>query len=137
MGDRSGSTRFEARFESALQAYQKTTGVTLVEHPLAVQLHNYHSVDSIITFLRYEARPFRDLQGSDRMMKSIESIASILYTLSTTTSLGEAIGPVRQNTLMSCTTPLTVFFLAIPTCESNTRWPRYTTRCVCRFLVRV
>ena len=109
MADHSGSTRFRARFESALQAYKQTTGVTLAEHPLAVQLQNCHSDDSIIILLKYEARPFSDLPGNDRIMESIESIMSIVSTLCSTASLGEAIGLVRQNAPMGCPTSLSVF----------------------------
>jgi hypothetical protein len=108
MGDHSESTRIRARFESALQAYQKTTGITLAEHTLAVQLQNCHSVDSITTLLKYEARAFCDLQGGDRIMKSIESTVSILYSLSATAFLGEVIGLVRQKALMGCSVSLTV-----------------------------
>jgi hypothetical protein len=109
MTDHSWSTRFRARFMSALQAYKQTTGVTLIEHPLAVQLQNCHSDDSIIILLKYEARPFSDLPGSDRIMESIESIVSILSTLCASASLGEGIGLVRQNASMGCPTSLSVF----------------------------
>ncbi len=97
MGDHSGPTCFRDRFESTLQAYQKTTGIILAEHPLAVQLQSCHSIDSIVTLLRYETRAFSDLQleANDRIMKSTESVVSIFYTLSTTASLGDAISLVR------------------------------------------
>jgi len=96
MADPSASPHFQARFESALQAYQTKTGITLAEHALAVQLQSCHSVDSITTFLKYEAEAVSDFLGSDRTMESIESTVSILSTLSATASLGEAIGLVRR-----------------------------------------
>jgi hypothetical protein len=80
-----------------LKAYQTTTGVTLAEHPLAIQVQSCHSVEAITTLLKYEARTFSNIQGSERVMKSIERAVSILSTLSTTATLGEAIGLVRQN----------------------------------------
>ena len=113
MADHSRSTRFRARFMSALEAYKQTTGVTLIEHPLAVQLQNCHSVESITTLLKYEARPFSGLLGSDGMLASIESIVSILSTLSSSAPFGEAIGVVRQNALVGCSISLSVFS-AIP-----------------------
>ncbi len=131
MADHSRSTRFRARFMSALQAYKQTTGVTLIEHPLTVQLQNCHSVESITTLLKYEARPFSGLLGSDGMLTSIESIVSILSTLSSSAPFGEAIGLVRQNALMGCSISLSVF-AAIPTYESNPCWSRYPTCCMCR-----
>jgi hypothetical protein len=97
MADQSGSTHFRPRFESALQAYQETTGVTLAEHPLTVQLRNPRSVESefIRTILQCEARASSDLLGSDRTMRSIESIVSMLFTLSAASSFGDAIELVR------------------------------------------
>ena len=98
MPDHSGSSRFRERFEAALRTYQTTTGVTLAEHLLAVQVQSCHSFESISTLLKYEARAFSNLQGSDNIMKSIESTVSILSTLSVTasTTLGEASNLVRQ-----------------------------------------
>jgi hypothetical protein len=93
MGDQLGSTQFRALFESAFQAYEENTGVTLAEHPLAVQLHNCHDIESII-------RVFSDFRGNDRIMKLIERIVSMLSILSTTTALGMSIGVVRQKALM-------------------------------------
>ena len=130
MADESGSAHFQARFQSALEAYQKTTGVTLAESPVAVRLQNCDSVESITTLLLYEARAFSDFRGFDRITKAIQSTTSILSTLSATASLGHAIGIVRQKTLMECSRTLTVF-LAILTGESNTGWPCYTTCCMC------
>jgi len=102
MADQSGSTRFRARFESALQAYQETTGVTLAEHPLTAQLRNPRSAESesIRTILKCEARASSDLLGSDRTMRSIESTVSMLFTLSAAASFGDAIDLVRQQAPM-------------------------------------
>jgi hypothetical protein len=102
MADQSGSARFRTRFESALQAYQQTTGVILVEHPVAIQLRNPHSVESITTILKFEARTFSDLLGSDRIMKALEGTISNLFTLTATASFGDAIDLVRKNGLMAC-----------------------------------
>jgi hypothetical protein len=78
-----------------LRAYQEKTGVTLVEHPVAVQLQNRHSVQSITTIILYEARAFSNYQEFGRITKAIQSTLSILAALSTTASLGDAIGLVR------------------------------------------
>jgi hypothetical protein len=102
MADQSGSTRFRARFRSALQTYQQTTGVTLAEHPLAVQLQSCCSVESITTILTHEVRSPGGNLGSDGIVKSIESIVSILFTLSNTAAFGDAIGLVRQEAPMTC-----------------------------------
>jgi hypothetical protein len=96
MTDQSGSARFSSLFESALQSYEKKSGVMLAEHPLAVQLQTCHSVESIITLLQGQAQAFGDFRGSDRVMKSIKSTVSSLTRLASIASLGDAIGLVRQ-----------------------------------------
>jgi hypothetical protein len=96
MADQSQSACFRDRFESVLQTYQQTTGITLAEHPLAVELQSCHSVDSITAILKREARAPNGLLESDRVMKSIERIISMLSTFFATASFGDAIGLVRR-----------------------------------------
>lgn len=111
MDGQSGSARFQARFESTLQAYRKITGVTLAEHQAAVRLQNCDSVESITTLLLYEARAFSDFRGFDRITRAIQGVISILSTLCATASLGDAIGLVRQKALLAsrCRQTLTAF----------------------------
>jgi len=136
MAGRSRSTRSCALFEAALQDYQKNASVTLASHPLAMQLQSRHSVESITTILLGQAQSFREFPGSDRLMESIKSIVSILSRLSTTPSLGDAVGLVCHKALVAYSTALT-FFTAFPTCESNTRWSRHPTRGMGRSLVPI
>ena len=98
MGDQSVWGHFRPPFESALQAYEMKTGVTLSKHPLVLQLQECHTVDSITTVLQDQARNFGDFQQNDRMTKTIKATVSILFTLSATAPLGESMGPVRQLT---------------------------------------
>jgi hypothetical protein len=109
MGDQSGSARFLPLFESALQAYEKKTGIALAEHPLAVQLQSCHSVESVIAVLQGQAKIFSDFTGSDRILKSIKSTVSISTTLSATAPLGDALDLVRHKALVSYCTAHTVF----------------------------
>jgi len=82
---------------SALWAYEKQAGIALAENPIAVQLQNCHSVESIMTLLQRETQAFNTFRESDRIMKSIKTTVSELTTLDATTSLGEdAFGLVRQ-----------------------------------------
>ena len=99
MADQSRSARFQALFDSALQAYEKKTHIALAQHPLAMNLQNCQSVDDITTLLQGQAQAFNDFQESDRMMKAIKSIVSILTPLSQAVSLADAVGSVRQKTL--------------------------------------
>jgi hypothetical protein len=100
MADQTEPTRFRAHFESALHAYYETTGVSLAGHPLALQLQNPHSIESVITMLKDGAPASRDLLESDKIMKALESTIRMLFSLSATTSFGDTIGLVRKEVLI-------------------------------------
>ena len=101
MADQLGTARFRLRFESALQAFQQTTGVILAEHPLTVQLQHPHSIEAITAILKYEARVSSGLLGCDGIVKSIESTVSMLFSISATAPFSEAIVLVRKGALRS------------------------------------
>ena len=101
MADRSGPPHFQPLFESALQAYEKMTDITLAEHPLAVQLQSGDSAESITTtLLQGEPQVLSNFQEKDRITKSIKTIVSVITALSAMPSLGDALGLVRQTALM-------------------------------------
>ena len=102
MADQSGSTGFLPLYKSALQAYEKNAGITLAEHPLALQIQSCDSVESIASILQSQAQALGEFQGSDRVMKTIKSTVSILTRLSSTASLAVGAGLVRQHALMPC-----------------------------------
>jgi hypothetical protein len=87
MADQSQSSCFQELFESALQNYETKTGVTLTQHPLAVQLQSCQSIADITTLLQSQVQGVNSPQESDRIMKSIERILSILTPLSAAASL--------------------------------------------------
>jgi hypothetical protein len=95
MTDQSGSARFQALFESALQAYEKKTGITLAQHPLAVKLQSCRSVEDVTALLQGQAKAFSDFQANDRITKAIKTTISILTPLSDAASLADAVGLVR------------------------------------------
>jgi hypothetical protein len=96
MGDHLGWIHCRALFESALQAYEDTTGAGLAEHPLAVDLQNCRSIEFATVLLQLQAGAFSDFRGNDKIRKLIESIVSILFTLSGQGILGTSIGLVSQ-----------------------------------------
>jgi hypothetical protein len=104
------SAHLRTLFEPALQAYEERAGVSLAQHPLAINLQSCDTVEAITGHLRDHAQPFIDLQGSDRITVSIKSIVTILSKISSAPSLVDAFGPVRQNTFMPCLTPLTFIY---------------------------
>jgi hypothetical protein len=109
MDDQLGSTRFRALFESALQTYEKQTGITLAKHSLAIQLHSCRSLETITAFLKDQIPVSSDSEGVLRFMTSLKNIISILSTLSTSGAFDWAIGLVRQKKkpLMAFSTSLT------------------------------
>ena len=96
MTDTSGS-RLQVLFDTALQSYEKQTGMKLIDHPLATQLENCHSVDSILDVLQQQARAFTQCRGDNgKVMKSVRRAVHVLHALSSSTTLGEGVGLVCQ-----------------------------------------
>ena len=99
MGDQPQSSHFRVLFESALHDYQRQTGMTLANHPLAERLQNCDSVASVTAVLREQARAFSEFGRGDgrlRIMKPLKRVVSVLYLLSASTALSEDIRLVRQ-----------------------------------------
>jgi len=98
MSDRSRSSLFE----SALQDYERQTGIELVKHPLAERLEDCHSVESVVIVLQEQVQIIGDLRGGDddggRIMKSLRGAVLSLHTLSTSTPVGDVFGLVRLQT---------------------------------------
>ena len=103
----------QALFEPALRAYEIKTGVSLARHPLAIKLQNCDSIEAITGLLRDQARAFGDLQGSDKIMKSIKTTVSILSEFSSAALPTDAFGLVRQQGLTRLTS-LTVSLQTLP-----------------------
>lgn len=102
MSDHTGSSRFRALFEAAVQQYEKQTEIPLSRHPLAEQLQNCDSADSVIAVFQEQVRAFSEFRGSDRIMKSLKGVVSVLSTLSAVADLGDSIGLVRRMAPMGC-----------------------------------
>ena len=98
MGDQSGSVRYRSIFESALKAYENKTGITLLEHPLSVQLRTCDTAESIAALVQQQASALTgiEIQGKDRVMISIKNTVSISIKLYATASLDYAVGLVCQ-----------------------------------------
>jgi hypothetical protein len=100
------SSRLQVLFDAALQSYEKQTGMRLADHPLARQLDNCYSVDSIMDILQQQARAFTKFRRDEyKFMTSLKRAVHVLHALSSCTSLGEGVGLV-------CRMPI----LAIPSC---------------------
>ncbi len=121
------TSSFQLLFNAALQDYAKQTGTKLEDHPIAQQLKNCDSVDSISSVLQEHARRFQEFRGKDgKIMKSLKRAVHILYTLSNSTALGEGIGIVSPKSL-----PFSVPHvhpIAIPAGQSRICCLRYLAR---------
>jgi len=121
MSQLSSSSSFQALFGAALQDYEKRTGISLVNHPLAKQLEECDSLDSIIAIIREQAKDFREFRGDNgKLMKSVKRSVDVLYILSISTVLGEGVGVVRPKH-SSAILVLDSYSSAIPACESHIR----------------
>jgi hypothetical protein len=96
MSDQSGpsQSRLQALFEAALQDYEKQTGIILAKHPLAEQLQECDSVESVTAVLREQTQAFSEFRR-DKIMKPLKNAVSVLHKLSATADLGQSIGLVR------------------------------------------
>jgi hypothetical protein len=91
MSRQARSSRLPRIFGSALQDYEKTTKITLDNHPIADQLRYCHSVEATTKFIQNQAREFGHFRGSDRIMKSITNTVSVLCMLAATAGLSDAV----------------------------------------------
>src|ERR1019366_5756915 len=91
----SRSSHLRVLFEAALQDYENQTGIALAKHPLAEQLENCDSVESVTAVLREQTQAFSDFRGKDKVLKPLKDTVSVLYKLSTAADFGQAINLVR------------------------------------------
>ena len=130
MSQLSSSPSFQVLFSAALQDYENRTGISLVNHPLAKQLEECNSLDSIVAILREQAKGFRKVRGDNgKLMKSVNCSVDVLYILSISTVLGGGVGVVRPKQ-SSAFLVLDRYSPAIPACESHIRWNCHPTRCM-------
>ena len=80
MSDRSLPTGFRARFQSAVQEYARQTGIDLANDPLAQQLENCNSFESVVDVFQNLLQDFTAFNGS---------VSSGLQAFSVSSSLAE------------------------------------------------
>ena len=116
----SSSASFLLLYNSALQDYTTQTGTNLVDHPFAKRLETCESLDSITSILQESVRRVREYRMDDgKIIKSLKCAVHVLYTLSTSTVLGEGIGLVRPKPLIFPIYISDVYSIAIPTCKGG------------------
>src|SRR5260221_12723894 len=114
----SSSSSFQSLFNAALQKYGDQTGTKLDDHPIAKQLEDCDSLDSITSVLQEHAQRFAKSRGDDgRIMKCLKRTIHVLYTLSTSSVLGEGTALVRPTSLILILCPS-----CLPKSYSHNQW---------------
>ena len=131
MSDQPGPSRLQVLFQAALQDYERQTGIPLAKHPLAEQLQNCDSVESVTAVLREQTQAFSNFRGRDKVMELLKNTVSVLYKLSATADLGQAIGLVCLWELMGVRRFSDSHPIEFPACDCNTDGPCCPTLCTC------
>jgi hypothetical protein len=122
---------FQVLFEYALQDYERQTGITLANHPLAERLQTCQSAESVTALLQEQARALSQFRESDKIMGSLKNVVSVLSKISATAALGQDFGTVCLRLPIECSTdPINAYSIVIPTCGCDKYWPRYTAYCM-------
>jgi hypothetical protein len=95
MSDQLGPSQSRVLFEAALKDYEKQTGIDLAKNPLAEQLQNCDTVESITAILSEQAQAFNEFRGKDKVLKPLMKTVAVLYKLSSVANFGQDIGLVR------------------------------------------
>jgi hypothetical protein len=97
MSDQSGPSHFQDLFEAAFQDYEKQTGKTLANHPLAEKLQSCDSVESVTAALREQMETSNEIRGKDKVLKPLKNVLSVLHKLSSASAVnfGQHLGLVR------------------------------------------
>lgn len=90
----SGSSYLRVLFEAALKDFEKQTGMALATHPLAEQLQNCDSVESVTAVLHEQIQAFSKFRGKDEVIRPLKNAVSFLYKLSAVADFGQAMGLV-------------------------------------------
>ena len=91
------SPSLQLLFDAALQSYEKQSGMKLIDHPLARQLENCHSVDSIMDILQQQVHVLIEFRGGNgKVMNSLKRVVHVLLGLSTNTILSGGISLVSR-----------------------------------------
>jgi len=97
MSDPSGPSHFQELFEAAFREYEKQTGKTLVNHPLAEKLQSCDSVESVTAVLREQTETSSETRGKNKVLKPLMNVLSVLHKLSSASAVnfGQHLGLVR------------------------------------------
>ena len=87
MSNQSGSSRLRVLFQTALDDYEKKTGIELSNHPLAERLQDCNSVEAVTAILREQAQDLNKFQEKDKVLKPLKNILTVLHIISSVPSV--------------------------------------------------
>jgi hypothetical protein len=97
MSGQSGPSHLQTLFEAAFRDYERQTGKTLANHPLAEKLQSCHTVESVTDLLREQTETSGEIRGKDNVLKPLKNVLSVLHKLSSASAVnfGHHLGLVR------------------------------------------
>ena len=76
-------------FQTALDDYEKQTGIELTKHPLAERLQECNSVESVTDILREQAKDLDKFREKDRVLKPLKKVLTVLHLISSAPSVAD------------------------------------------------
>jgi len=77
------STDFQSILDAALDDYHKQTGIDLINHPVAEQLHNCRSPDDVAKLLLERESAFKDYRDKYRkLIDCLRPVVNIIHAFS-------------------------------------------------------
>ena len=98
MTDQSGSSHLRVLFQTALEDYEKQTGIELAKHHLAERLQDCNSVESVTDVLREQAKDFEKFREKDKVLKPLKKVLTVLHIISSVPS----VAGITQNFGLVC-----------------------------------
>ena len=128
MSDQSESSHLRVLFQTALNDYEKQTGIELTKHPLAERLQDCNSVESVSDILREQAKDLDKFREKDNVLKPLKKVLTVLHIISSVPSIADITLVClyhRQGVQVSDHRSI-----ASTPGESNTDWPRNSVLCM-------
>ena len=89
MSYQSRSSHLRVLFQTALDDYEKQTGIELTKHPLAERLQECNSVESVTDILREQAKDLDKFREKDRVLKPLKKVLTVLHLISSAPSVAD------------------------------------------------
>ena len=89
MSDQSGASRLRVLFQTALDDYERQTGIELSKHTLAERLQDCNSVEAVTAILHEQAQDLNKFQEKDKILKPLKKVLTVLHIISSVPSVAD------------------------------------------------